>query len=392
LFFVQRIFINIIGHCRHPMSLPAETNIYTPRQRYLLLITTLVILGGLAFYGMLGYLTAFLGAGILYVVLRPWFTALVHKRGWNRTLVTVLLLLFAVVVLIIPFFALTSLLIDKVRIVAQNTDQILATVQGIERKLGVQVTQQAQVRQLLQQGAARVSQWIPTLASSVLNVIVIVGLMLFTMYYLFMQEEAFLAGLRRYLPFREKTLDELSESLRNNVNANVLGQGVVCLVQALLTGITLWIFGVPSPIFWTVIAFFMAFIPVLGTPLVWGPAAIYQFAQGHNGQGIGILIVGVVLIVNSDNVLRIWMAKYMGDIHPWVTLVGLTLGVDIFGIVGLVIGPLLLSYFIVLMQVFARENRVLLHLLPESPTGKAEEIVDKSNQVRQEAEEIRRTQ
>lgn len=373
------------------MSLPLETNIYSPRQRYLLLIVTVVLLGLLTFYGLLGYLTAFLGAGILYVVLRPWFTALVHKRKWNRAFVTVLLLIFALVVLIIPFFALTSLLIDKVRIAAQNTDQILATVQGIERKLGMQVTDQAQVRQLLQQGATKVSQWIPTLASSVLNVIVIVGLMLFTMYYLFMQEEAFLAGLRRYLPFREKTLDELSESLRNNVNANVLGQGVVALVQGLLTGATLWIFDVPSPGFWTVIAFFMAFIPVLGTPLVWGPAALYQFAQGHNGQGIGILIVGVVVIINVDNVLRIWMAKYMGDIHPWVTLVGLTLGVDIFGIVGLVIGPLLLSYLIVLMQVFARENRVLLHLVPDTITGKAEEIIDKSMDVRDEAEEVRRT-
>jgi predicted PurR-regulated permease PerM len=374
------------------MSLPLETNIYSPRQRYLLLIVTLVVLGLLTLYGLLSYLTAFLGAGILYVVLRPWFTALVHKRKWNRTLVTVMLLLFAVVVLIIPFFALTSLLIDKVRIVAQNTDQILSTVQGIERKLGVQVTEQAQVRQLLQQGAAKVSQWIPTLASSVLNVIVIVGLMLFTMYYLFTQEEAFLGGLHRYLPFREKTLNELSDSLRNNVNANVLGQGIVALVQGLLTGLTLWVFGVPSPGFWTVIAFFMAFIPVLGTPLVWGPAALYQIAQGHTGQGIGILLVGVIIIINIDNVLRIQLGKYMGDIHPWVTLVGLTLGVDIFGIVGLVIGPLLLSYLIVLMQVFARENRVLLHLVPDSITGKAEEIIDKSVEVRNEAEEVRRTQ
>ncbi len=373
------------------MSLPAETNIYTPRQRYLLLIVTLVVLGLLALYGMLQYLTAFLGAGILYVVLRPWFTALVHKRQWNRTFVTVLLLLFAVVVLIIPFFALTSLLIDRVRILAQNTDQILQTVQQIERKLGMQVTQQAQVRQLLQQGATRVSQWIPTVASSVLNIIVIVGLMLFTMYYLFMQEEAFLAGLHRYLPFREKTMEELNESLRNNVNANVLGQGLVALVQGLLTGATLWIFGVPEPLFWTVIAFFMAFIPVLGTPLVWGPAAIYQFASGHNTQGIGILIVGVVVIINIDNLLRIWLAKYMGDIHPWVTLVGLTLGVEIFGIVGLVMGPLLLSYLIVLMQVFARENRVLQHLLPDTATGKAEEIIDESVKIRDEASEVRRT-
>jgi predicted PurR-regulated permease PerM len=370
----------------------AETNIYSPRQRFVLLIITVVLLGLLAFFGLLQYLTAFLGAGILYVVLRPWFTALVHKRNWNRTLVTVLLLVFAMVVLVIPFFALTSLLIDRVATLARNTDQILLVVQRIERKVGMQVTQENQVRQLLQQGAAKVSQWIPTLASSVLNVIVIVGLMLFTLYYLFMQEEAFLAGLRRYLPFREKTLEELSGSLKNNVNANVLGQGIVALVQGLLTGATLWIFQVPDPLFWTVIAIFMAFIPVLGTPLVWGPAAIYQFAQGQNAQGIGILLVGVIVIINVDNVLRIWLAKSMGDIHPWVTLVGLTLGVEIFGIVGLVIGPLLLSYFIVLMQVFARENVVLQHLLPDGIMGQAEKAVEAETAQKNEAGEVRRVQ
>jgi predicted PurR-regulated permease PerM len=303
-----------------------------------------------------------------------------------------MLLVFAMVVLVIPFFALTSLLIDRVATLARNTDQILLVVQRIERKVGMQVTQENQVRQLLQQGAAKVSQWIPTLASSVLNVIVIVGLMLFTLYYLFMQEEAFLAGLRRYLPFREKTLEELSGSLKNNVNANVLGQGIVALVQGLLTGATLWIFQVPDPLFWTVIAIFMAFIPVLGTPLVWGPAAIYQFAQGQNAQGIGILLVGIIVIVNVDNVLRIWLAKSMGDIHPWVTLVGLTLGVEIFGIVGLVIGPLLLSYFIVLMQVFARENVALQHLLPEGIMGQAEKAVEAETEQKNEASEIRRSQ
>ena len=92
------------------MSSPAATNIYTPRQRYLLLIATLVVLGVLALYGLLEYLTAFLGAGILYVVLRPWFTALVHRRrlepaGSSRCG----LLLFAFVVHhSCPFFALTG--------------------------------------------------------------------------------------------------------------------------------------------------------------------------------------------------------------------------------------------------------------------------------------------
>jgi predicted PurR-regulated permease PerM len=368
-----------------------EVNIYSPRQRFTLLIVTLVLLGLLTFYGLLSYLTAFLGAGILYVVLRPWFTALVHKRHWNRAFVTVLLLLFALVVLVIPFFALSSLLIDRITELAKHPDQILAAVQAVERKVGMQVTQENQVRQLLQQGAARVSQWIPTLASSVLNVIVIVGLMLFTMYYLFMQEEAFLAGLHRYLPFREKTLDELSISLKNNVNSNVLGQGIVALVQGALTGATLFFFGVPDSLFWTVVAFFMAFIPVLGTPLVWGPAALYQFAQGHSGQGIGILLVGVIVIINVDNVLRIWLAKYMGDIHPWVTLVGLTLGVEIFGIVGLVVGPLLLSYLIVLARVFARENQLMQHLMPQQEIlAQVELAEDLAAQALQAAEQRRK--
>ena len=371
----------------------AETNIYSPRQRFVLLIITIVLLGLLALFGVLQYLTAFLGAGILYVVLRPWFTALVHKRQWNRTLVTVLLLLFAIIVLVIPFFALSSLLISRVTELAKHPDQILAAVQSVERKVGMQVTQENQVRQLLQQGAARVSQWIPTLASSVLNVIVIVGLMLFTLYYLFTQEEAFLAGLHRYLPFREKTVDELSESLKNNVNANVLGQGLVALVQGGLTGATLAIFGVPEAMFWTVIAFFMAFIPVLGTPLVWGPAAAYQFAQGHTNQGIGILLVGLIVIINIDNLLRIWMGKYMGDIHPWVTLVGLTLGVEIFGIVGLVIGPLLLSYFMVLMKVFARENLLMQHLMPEqTAASQVEQAEDMAREALDAAREVRRMQ
>lgn len=332
-------------------------NIYTPRQRHVLLIAALLGLAGLILVGLATYLTAFLAAGILFVVFRPWWVALVHKRKWNRRLVTVLLLLVTVVVLVIPFYALSSLLIDRLVAFARQPDQILDVLHRLERATGFKLTAQQNVRQLLQQGAVQVSRWLPSLASSALNFLVIVGLMLFTMYYMFMQEDGFLRGLHRYLPFRNETLEELGESLKNNVNANVLGQVLVCLVQAILTGLTLWIFGVPDAVFWGVVAFFVAFIPVLGTPLVWGPAALYQFSQGLNTQGIEILLVGFIVIINSDNLLRIVLAKRMGDIHPLVTLVGLTLGVGIFGIIGLVVGPLLVSYLLVLMQVFRRENQ-----------------------------------
>ena len=335
----------------------AVENIYTPRQRYVLLVASLLGLAALMVFGLAQYLTAFLAAGILFVVFRPWWINMVHKRRWNRRLVTVGILLVTLVVLVIPFYALTSLLLDRLIAFAQNPDRLLEAIHKIEKATGFKLTEQLNVRQLLLQGAAKITSWLPTLASSALNFLVIVGLMLFTMYYMFMQETFFLLGLHRYLPFRNETLQELGESLKNNVNANVLGQVLVSVVQGVLTGATLLIFGVPDAVFWGIVAFFAAFLPVLGTPLVWGPAALYQFSQGNNGQAFGILLVGFILIINVDNVLRIVLAKRMGNIHPLITLVGIVLGVEIFGIIGLVVGPLLVSYFTVLMEVFRRENR-----------------------------------
>ncbi|SNR32502.1 AI-2E family transporter [Hymenobacter mucosus] len=342
------------------MPTPAQDieNIYTPRQQYILLITCLVGLAALIFMGLGGYITAFLGAGILFVVFRPWFVGLVHQRGWNRQVVTIGLLVFAFVVIILPFTALSLMLVDRIRIYGQDTTQIMAVLHKIEQKTGYTFTNEQSVRTLLQQAVGWLSQRLPSLATGLLHFTVIIGLMLFTLYFMFTQEEGFLRGLRRYLPFRPSTLHELGDSLKNNVNANVLGQVLIALVQAVLTGITLRIFGVPDSTFWGVVAFFMAFIPVLGTPLVWGPAAILKLAQNHTGQGIGILVVGLVVIMNIDNLLRILLARRLGNIHPLITLAGVVLGVNIFGILGLVLGPLLLSYFIVLIKVFERENRI----------------------------------
>ena len=344
-------------------------NIFTPSQRHVLLLVVLVALGGLVLFELASYLSAFLGAGILYMVLRPWFGALVHRRGWNRQLVTVLLLLFTTVVLVIPFYALISMLMDRLRHIGQYTGQALAVVHRLERLSGFSLTNEQDARALLASVASRVSRWLPTLASSILHFAVVIGLLLFTLYFLFMQEEAFLRSLRCYLPFRPATLAKLREALENNVHANVLGLVLIAVVQGTLTGLMLWAFRVPDPMFWGAVGIFVAFLPVLGTPLVWGPAALYQFSQGATGQGVGILLVGFIVVMNVDNLLRIVLAQRIGNIHPLVTLVGVTLGIGLFGILGLVIGPLLLSYLGVLLQVFAQENHRARVIKSRKATG-----------------------
>ncbi|UOG76869.1 AI-2E family transporter [Hymenobacter tibetensis] len=333
-------------------------NIYSNRQQSILLIASLLVLAGLILFGLGSYITGFLGAGILFVVFRPWFKALVHQRGWNRYIVSIGLLVFALVVIILPFTGLILMIVNRITYYAQDTSQIMAVLHSIERKTGYTFTNEQNVRSLLQQSVAWLSQRLPSLASSLLHFVVIIGLMLFTLYFMYTQEGTFLKGLRRYLPFRDGTIEELGESLKNIVNTNVLGQALISLVQALLTGLTLWIFQVPDALFWGTLSFFLAFVPVLGTPLVWAPAAILKLTQGATTQGVGILLVGLIVIMNIDNLLRIVLARRIGDIHPLVTLAGVVLGVNIFGILGLVLGPLLLSYFIVLIKVFERENRL----------------------------------
>ncbi|MBC6699583.1 AI-2E family transporter [Hymenobacter puniceus] len=334
-------------------------SIYTPRQQYVLLIACLLVLAGLVLFGLGSYTTGLFGAGILYVVFRPWWEALVHRRSWNRPLVSIGLITFALVVIILPFTALSIMLINRLRYYAVHTDttQLMAVLHALERRVGVTFTAEQNVQTLVRQGLGWLSQRLPSLASGLLHFAIIIGLMLFTLYFMFVQEEGFLRGLRRYLPFRDATLQELGEALRNNVHANVLGQALISLVQAILTGLLLWVFQVPDALFWGMVSFFLAFIPVLGTPLVWVPAALFKLAQGHTGQGAGILLLGLVVVMNIDNLLRIVLARRIGNIHPLITLVGVILGVEIFGILGLVIGPLLLSYFMVLMRVFERENR-----------------------------------
>lgn len=345
--------------------------IYTTQQQRILLIASLFIIAGFIVFGLSGYISAFLGAGILYVVLRPWFTGLAIKRNWNRSLVAGLLIAFSLVVIIMPFATLSLLLVDRIQYYSQHTEDILGLVDKVADLTGYQITSQKNISALAGQAGTYASRLLPSIAGSALDFIVIIGLMLFTLYFMFVQQEGFLKGLHKYLPFKMETQEELGESLRNNVNANVLGQALVSFVQGVLTGATLWIFGVPDALFWGTVAFFMAFIPVLGTPLVWVPAGLIQLSQGNTGQGIGILVVGVVVIINIDNLLRIMLAKRMGDIHPLVTLAGIVLGVPIFGILGLVVGPLLLSYFIVLIHVFERENKK-----QEKEVAKAEEKVE----------------
>ncbi len=167
-----------------------------------------------------------------------------------------------------------------------------------------------------------------------------------------LNHEIFEKQLIKYSPFREQNALKFADELKYTTYSNILGQGLIAIVQGALVSLGFFIFNIEDAIFWGVISIFLSFLPLIGSAFVFIPAGIIELANGHNTSGIGILLWGVLLVSNIDNVIRFLIAKRIGNIHPIITVIGVIIGIPAFGIMGLVIGPLLLSYFILTVRIY----------------------------------------
>lgn len=342
-------------------------NIYSKTQRKNLLIISISLLLFFILYGLRDYLTALIGSVILYVLFLPLFRFLKEKKRWKPSLASGLIIFLSFVVLVMPFFSLSLLLTKKIIYYTSHYQEILTIIRNFEDFSGIRLEDKETIAGIAGNLGNFLSNLFPSLVTGALDIFIILGLMYFILYYMHLADRQIGQHLVKFLPFTPYTIDALRSELKASVNANVLGLGIISLVQAILVGLAFRIFGLPDPLFWGIISFFAAFIPILGTPMVWGPGGIYLLSTGHTAAGIGILLAGSTLIMNVDNLLRLYIAKKMGDTHPLITITGVVLGVPLYGILGLVIGPLMISYLLILVKVYEQEN-------PEKPAQ--EDVTD----------------
>jgi len=130
---------------------------------------------------------------------------------------------------------------------------------------------------------------------------------------------------------------------------------VVAALQGALLGIAFWIAGLPNGLFWSVVTMALAILPVVGSGMVWGPAAVVLIMQGRPAAGVLLIVWGVVVVGSVDNFIRPLIYRRFSAIHPLITLVGAIGGVSYFGLLGLLIGPLALSYFFELIRMYREE-------------------------------------
>ena len=136
----------------------------------------------------------------------------------------------------------------------------------------------------------------------------------------------------------------------------IVGQIVVGILQGIISGIGYFVFGVPNALLLTVITTLVGVIPVIGPWLVWIPVDIYLFASGQSGAGLGLLIYGSILINWIDTLIRPLIVSKKTKINPGVIITGMIGGLLVFGVLGLIIGPLVLSYVLLLMELYRKKS------------------------------------
>jgi predicted PurR-regulated permease PerM len=184
------------------------------------------------------------------------------------------------------------------------------------------------------------------------KVIFFFALMIFTTYYFFRDGDKIIDRVRRLLPLTPEQIDHTMRQLRDVIQATMYGGVVVALIQGLLGGILFALVGIPSAVFWGAIMAFLSIIPFVGAFIVYIPAGIILIIGGSYIKGMIVVLAGIVVISQIDNVLRPLLISGKASIHPLLLFFTIMGGIYLFGILGLVIGPLITAVFLTLLKIF----------------------------------------
>lgn len=210
--------------------------------------------------------------------------------------------------------------------------------------------------------AAQMTSLLGGAASTMLDLIIA----LFAVYYLLHSGDAVWRAVKPFIPFSEEHADELLEQFCSATRSTLLGSVLIAVMQGGLVGTAFWMTGIASAPFWGVVATVASVIPLVGGTIVWVPGVISLAMQGRFGPAIGLLAFCGVVVSSVDNFVRPIVSQRISAVHPMVTLIGAFAGIQVFGLIGLILGPLSISYFFVLLRMYREEYSPLALDAPDA--------------------------
>jgi predicted PurR-regulated permease PerM len=309
-------------------------------------------LGLMLFIALWPFSTGLIGAPVLYVVLAP-----VHRwlTRWLRPQVAAgIVVLLGILLILGPGVSVVGLVATEAQDMASGVirSPLLAKISRI--RVGPY-----QVGAQLEQIGSQVVSFIGSSALGLIGTATRAGIQLtiafFGLYYLLVAPGTTWRAVRPFIPFSAASAEILRKRFGDVTVSTLVGTGVTAGVQGLFVGMAFLAVGLSNPLFWGVVTVIFAILPVVGSGLVWGPGAAALAMDDRWGAAIGLAIWGIVVVGNVDNVIRPIVFRRWAQIHPFVTVIGAFMGLRYFGLLGLFIGPLAISYFFELIRMYRVE-------------------------------------
>jgi predicted PurR-regulated permease PerM len=319
---------------------------------FLVLLVFMIVIG---FNEVSSYVAGILGAITLYILSREKYFQFIYKKKWSKSFVAFLFILFYFLLLGIPVYLAITLISPKINDLINDPAAIITNIKGtllvIEQKMGFKLTSENTINTAVE----KITGMLPSFFNSTANLISNLVIMLFLLYYMLYSGSEMERTLFKIIPLKDRNTKLLAAETKGTIKSNAIGIPLISLIQGITAGIGYYLFSVNDAFLWGFLTGVFSFLPVLGTMIIWVPLCIYMYATGSTGAAIGLAAYSAVITANIDYFARIGIMKKLGDVHPLITLFGIIIGLNLFGFIGLIFGPLLLNYIIVLFKIYMNE-------------------------------------
>jgi len=315
----------------------------------------IVLLAYVLFSELYTFFPGFLGAITMYILSRKYMFRLVEERKWRKSLAAALLMLMSFIIILLPFGMLINMLTNKVGYAVTHSSELIAGLKTVNDRIqaSTNIDLLSQVR--LERLREYLTSVLPGLLGATFNILTAIAILYFILYYMLVNGREMEAWLYEYIPLKDENVLRLGTEFHKLVIANAVGIPLIAVIQGIVSLIGYFIFQVPQPWFWFAVTCFTAMLPVVGAAAVYVPMGVYLLAINMTWQGVGVLVYGFAVVGTSDNLFRLILARKIGDVHPLITVFGVLIGVNLFGFIGLIFGPLLISMFILLLDIYSNE-------------------------------------
>jgi predicted PurR-regulated permease PerM len=332
-----------------------EEQISSVKIKQVALLTIILVLAGLICFNLALFIPSVLGAITIYVVCRKYNFYLQEEKKWKPWAAALVLMFASLVIIILPIYFIGDLLIEKLG----NAQAYMTKFNVFLEKIHTYIYSKTRFDILSKENMAKlknnVGQFSTKALSGTVNTLTVIMSMYFILYFMLEKPRFFERILSSSAPLKRSNVSLIGEKMRKLIIANAIGIPVVALGQGIVALIGYFIFGAPSPILLFALTAAASMIPVVGAAIVYVPVCIFMIAEGDTGTGLGLAAYCLIVVGLTDNLLRFTLLKKLEDIHPLNTVFGIIMGMNLFGFMGLIFGPIMVSLTLLLIKVYRNE-------------------------------------